>query len=147
MSLRLERLVYESTATGTTDSILNLATILATSQRNNDRDGLTGALAAHRDRYIQVIEGSAQALDGLLRRLEGDPRHRDIVVFGREPVTIRLFSQWTMASAVITPARGAALDTLVDQDDLTPEQVIRIMLDAVDSVQFTEHVEAVGKSG
>lgn len=147
MSLRLERLVYESTATGTTDSLLNLATILATSQRNNDRDGLTGALAAHRDRYIQVIEGPAQALDGLLRRLESDPRHRDIVLFGREPVTARLFSQWSMASAVITPARGAALDTLVDQDDLTPERVIRIMLDALEIVQFAEHREAVGKSG
>ena len=48
MSLRLERVVYESTATGTTDSILNLSVILAVSQRNNDRDGLTGALAAHR---------------------------------------------------------------------------------------------------
>ena len=147
MSLRLERLVYESTATGTTESILNLATILATSQRNNDRDGLTGALAAHRDRYIQVIEGPAQALDGLLRRREGDPRHRDIVLFGREPITARLFSRWTMASAVITPTQGAALDSLVDHDDLTPERVTRILLDALEIVQFAEHREAVGKSG
>ena len=50
MSLRLERLVYESTATGATDSLANLATILAESERNNDRDGLTGALAAHKVR-------------------------------------------------------------------------------------------------
>ena len=147
MSLRLERLVYESTATGTTNSILNLATILATSQRNNDRDGLTGALAAHRDRYIQVIEGPAQALDSLLRRLESDPRHRDIVVFGREAIAVRLFSHWTMASAVITPTQGAALDYLVDHDDLTPERVIRILLDALEIVPFAEHREAVGKSG
>lgn len=147
MSLRLERLVYESTATGTTDSLLNLATILATSQRNNERDGLTGALAAHRDRYIQVIEGSAEALDGLLRRLESDPRHRDLVLFGREPIPARLFSRWSMASARITPAHGAALDSLVDHNDLTPGRVIRILLDALDSAQFTEHREAVGKSG
>ena len=133
MSLRLERLVYESTATGTTTSIGNLAVILAESQRNNDRDGLTGALAAHRDRYIQVIEGPAQTLDALLRRLENDPRHRDVVLMGREPITTRLFGRWTMASARITPAHGAALDSLIDQDDLTAAGVIRILLDALDA--------------
>lgn len=135
MSLRLERLVYESTATGSTDSIGNLAVILAESQRNNDRDGLTGALAAHRDRYVQVIEGPAQALDALLRRLETDPRHRDIVLLGREPIPKRLFGRWSMASARITPAHGAALDSLVDHDDLTPVKVIQIMLDALDAVR------------
>ncbi len=135
MSLRLERLVYESTATGTTTSIGNLAVILAESQRNNDRDGLTGALAAHRDRYIQVIEGPAQTLDALLRRLENDPRHRDVVLMGREPITTRLFGRWTMASARITPAHGAALDSLIDQDDLTSAGVIRILLDALDAVR------------
>ena len=67
--MTLERLVYESTATGTTESLRNLSVILAESQRNNDRRGLTGALAAHDDRYIQVIEGPREVLDHLLRRL------------------------------------------------------------------------------
>ena len=48
----LQELVYESTATGSTGSLLNMATILAESQRNNARDGLTGALAAHDDRFF-----------------------------------------------------------------------------------------------
>jgi hypothetical protein len=147
MSLRLERLVYESTATGTTDSLGNLAVILAESQRNNDRDSLTGILAAHRNRYIQVIEGPAQALDALLRRLETDPRHRDIILLGREPIQARVFGRWSMASASITPAHGAAMDSLVDHDDLTPGRVIRIMLDALDTVRAGEAGEAVGKSG
>ncbi|KQY84931.1 BLUF domain-containing protein [Brevundimonas sp. Root1423] len=131
MSLALERLVYESTATGTTESIGNLAVILAESQRNNDRDGLTGALAAHRNHYIQVVEGPAQALDALLRRLESDPRHRDVTLLDREPIAERLFSGWSMANARITPDHGAALDSLVDDDDRTPRQVIGILLDAV----------------
>jgi len=133
MSLSLERLIYESTATGKTGSVGNLVTILAESQRNNDRDQLTGVLAAHRERFIQVIEGPAQNLDALLRRLEKDPRHRAIVVLGREPIAARLFGCWTMASAVITPACGLALDSLVGDDDLTPGRVIRIMLDALDA--------------
>ncbi len=131
MSMRLERLVYESTATGTTGSIGNLAVLLAESQRNNDRDGLTGALAAHRERYIQVVEGPAQSLDALLRRLENDPRHRDIVVLDREPVETRLFGRWSMAAARITPELGAALDALIDDPDRTPTRVVRILREAV----------------
>lgn len=134
MSLRLERLVYESTATGPTASISNLAVILAESQRNNDRDGLTGALAAHRDRYIQVVEGPAQALDSLLRRLESDPRHRDVTLLDRQPIDERLFSRWSMASARITPIHGAALDSLIDNNDRAPREVIGILLDAVEKV-------------
>lgn len=131
VGLELERLVYESTATGTTDSLNNLAVILAESQRNNRRDDLTGALAAHRNRYIQVVEGPAQTLDGLLRRLESDPRHRDIVLLDRERISERLFGVWTMASARITPTHGEALDRLIDRDDRTPASIVRILLDAV----------------
>lgn len=145
MSLRLERLVYESAATGSTESIANLAVILAESQRNNDRDGLTGVLAAHRERYIQVVEGPAHVLDALLRRLENDPRHRDLVLLGREPIPARLFGRWSMASALVTPAHGAALDALVDHDNLTPGRVIRILLDALDKARLVDADEAVGK--
>ena len=130
----LQRLIYTSAATTPTGSLINLATILAQSQRNNDRDGLTGVLASHRNRYIQVIEGPAPALDRLLRLLDSDPRHLDMILLSREPITLRQFGRWAMASAVITPMQGAALDRLVDHDDLTPERVIRIMLDALDAV-------------
>lgn len=133
MSLSLERVVYSSTATGTTDSILNLAVILAELQRNNDRDGLSGALAAHRDRYIQVLEGPAQTLDGLLRRLATDPRHRDIVVLDRVAITARLFGQWSMASARINPAQAAALDALMAGESLNAEDVIKVMRTALDT--------------
>ncbi len=137
MSLRLERMVYESTATGTTDSILNLSVILAESQRNNDRDGLTGALAAQRERYIQVLEGPAQALDALLARLATDPRHRDIVILDRAPVQTRLFGQWSMASARISPEKAATLDALVARQGLTAWEVIRVMLDGEDPLHLT----------
>ncbi|MCS6624495.1 BLUF domain-containing protein [Roseibacterium beibuensis] len=142
VGLELERLVYESKATGTTESLGNLVVILAESQKNNARDGLTGALAAHRERYIQVVEGPAQALDSLLRRLEDDPRHKDVTLLDRQPISERLFGAWTMASARITPAYGEALDRLVEGDELTPPKVIRILLDAVRADQFEKAVSA-----
>ena len=137
MSQTLQRLVYESSATGSTGSLLNLAAILSEAQRNNDRDGLTGALAAHRERYIQVLEGPAQALDALLARLATDPRHRDIVILDRAPVQTRLFGQWSMASARISPEKAATLDALVARQGLTAWEVIRVMLDGEDPLHLT----------
>ncbi len=127
----LERLVYQSTATGTTESLLNLSVILAESQRNNDRDGLTGALAAHRDRYIQVIEGPTETLDSLLRRLDQDRRHKDIVILERSAIRDRLFGDWSMASARVTPELGLHLDALMSQARPSPASIVACLRDGL----------------
>ncbi|MBU1345740.1 MAG: BLUF domain-containing protein [Alphaproteobacteria bacterium] len=126
----LERLLYASTATGRTDSLLNVATILAESQRNNARDGLTGALAAHEGRFLQVIEGPPAVLDRLLRRLEGDPRHKTIVVIDRVPIAERRFGAWTMANARITPSLTAHLDALITDPSVDPARTVAALLEA-----------------
>ena len=96
MSLNLERVLYTSRARGNSDSLLMQVDILATSQRNNARDELTGALLIHDGRFLQVLEGAAQDLDRLMTRLAGDPRHDEVVVIERKPIPARGFS----ASAV-----------------------------------------------
>ncbi len=125
----LERVIYESRATGSTDSLLNVATILAESQRNNDRDGLTGALAAHDGRFLQVIEGTPAALDRLMRRLDGDPRHTHISVIDRAPIETRSFEGWSMASARISPELAPTLDTILSEP--SGQAVIALLLDVV----------------
>lgn len=133
MNAGLERLVYESRATGSTGSLTNLATILAESQRNNDRDGLTGVLAAHGERYIQVIEGPPATLDNLLKRLNGDRRHREVSIIGREPISARRFGNWTMASARITPAQADTLDRLIEAQDATPDRIVDLLRETLDT--------------
>lgn len=123
----LQRLIYRSVATGTTASLLNVATILAESQRNNDRDGLTGALAAHGDRYIQVIEGPPQALDGLLRRLERDNRHKNIEVIDRRAADRRRFDGWAMAHATVTPGNHALLEQLMGDPATSAKAVVDLL--------------------
>lgn len=129
--MSLERLTYASTATGSTGSLLNLAAILAESHRNNLRDGLTGVLAAHRERYIQVVEGPVPVLDSLLRRLGHDVRHRDIVIIGRGPASSRLFGDWTLASPRITPELTATLDIMMAAEALRADEVLRLLRNAV----------------
>ena len=131
MSSRLERLVYESHATGSTGSLLNLATILAESQRNNDRDGLTGVLAAHDERYIQVVEGQADRLDALHRRLKSDPRHREIKVLDRGLIQARSFEGWSMASPRLNPATSRALGQLMADPEPSASQVVDLLHDAL----------------
>ncbi|CAN5369901.1 hypothetical protein BH09PSE1_BH09PSE1_23180 [soil metagenome] len=129
MATALERLTYEST-TGSTGSLLNLATILAESHRANVRDGLTGALAAHRDRYFQIVEGPGSALDALLLRLARDPRHKTIRILDRRRVHDRLFSQWSMASPTLTPPVEARLDGLLGAE-IDADRVLQILQDAL----------------
>ncbi len=132
MSRTLEHLIYESHATGSTESLLNLAAILSEAQRNNDRDGLTGALAAHDERYIQVIEGPASALDNLMRRLEQDPRHRNIVILDRAPIVSRAFGQWAMASTRITPELKPVLDGVMSARRPSSGQLVEALKGALD---------------
>lgn len=124
---RLHRVLYASTATGTTDSLLGVATILGESQRNNAQRDLTGALAAHRGLFIQVIEGPEEAIDGLLDRLGRDPRHRDIRVLERTSVERRSFEAWAMASARVTPAVAPLLDRVVDGLAACPRETIEAL--------------------
>lgn len=139
MTKTLQRLVYRSTATGSTTSLLNLVAILGESQRNNDRDELTGALASHNGRYIQVIEGSASTLDGLLRRLERDPRHKDIKLLERDNITTREFGRWAMANAVVTPEAAPVLEGLMASDFPSAALIVEALRTAV-SLQQAEAV-------
>lgn len=137
MTKTLQRLVYRSTATGSTTSLLNLVAILGESQRNNDRDELTGALASHNGRYIQVIEGSASMLDGLLRRLERDPRHKDIKLLERDNITTREFGPWAMANAVVTAEAAPVLEGLMASDFPSAALIVEALKTAV-SLQQAE---------
>ena len=128
----LERLLYASTATGRTDNLLNMATILGESQRNNERDGLTGALAAHGGRVIQVIEGTPGSLDRLLRRLAPDPRHRDIVILDRRPIAERRFEDWTMASSRIGPETAPVLERLMAAPDASANEIVALLHEALE---------------
>lgn len=127
----LEQIVYGSVATGRTDSLLNAATLLAESQRNNARDGLTGALAAHDGRYVQVLEGTPAALDTLLRRLVVDPRHRAVEIYGRTPIAARRFDGWSMANARITPALAPDLSRLMAATSPSPEHLVTLLAGAI----------------
>ncbi|VXD04310.1 BLUF domain-containing protein [Sphingomonas sp. 8AM] len=87
------QITYISTATGPVDT----AVILATSRRNNARDGVTGLLYANGKRFLQVLEGDPVDVERTLARITADPRHRAMVVLSCRDVSAREFGEWAMA--------------------------------------------------
>lgn len=96
MTPLIERLVYRSDAVETSVGPTDLSAIVAISVRNNGRRRVTGAMALEGGVFVQVLEGEAQDLTDLMTAIEADPRHRNVRVLARWPITSRLFVGWAM---------------------------------------------------
>ncbi|MHC2088958.1 BLUF domain-containing protein [Methylobacterium sp. CM6244] len=95
------QLIYASRPFGFDQAMLN--GILTQSRRCNARDGITGALICRADVYMQLLEGSAEALDATYARIVRDDRHLEIRRLSYHTVTDRLFPRWAMRD---DPARS-----------------------------------------
>lgn len=91
--------------------------ILAASRRNNARDGITGLLVVGGNRFLQLLEGPADAVDRCFTRIGADPRHFAVVTLDRREVATRQCPQWAMgyqAGGVSTSASlGEQIEALV----------------------------------
>ena len=135
---QFEQLVYVSRATVPMDALQNIAEILGVSQRNNWRDGVTGALAFSDGRFLQVVEGRTGAIDGLFRRISADPRHDEVEVVLRRSVDERFFPDWSMAVPRISPENEPLMREAVGEARRDPDQALRTLkrlteLDAIHS--------------
>lgn len=99
MSRDLFRMVYCSRSIRGSDDGPSLARILATSRRNNARDGLTGALLALDGSFAQVLEGEFEAVQRTFERIQVDERHEDVILLQAHITGARLFGGWAMGLA------------------------------------------------
>jgi predicted signal transduction protein with EAL and GGDEF domain len=75
----------------------SVGAILAASQRNNARVGVTGALMFTDGFFAQVLEGSLTAVEQVFERIQLDDRHAEVQLLSFGPVERRLFPNWSMA--------------------------------------------------
>ena len=94
----MRQIVYFSTAADRQDAIV-IAGIVAQSRDHNLRHGITGMLVAGGHRYLQVIEGPGEVIDGLAMRLRRDDRHLGMSVLVDRSIDRRSFDGWSMAFA------------------------------------------------
>ena len=109
----LLRLVYSSRATNEM-SFNRVLTIIAKSRSANKVRDITGMLLYDRGVFLQTLEGPVGAVRGLYDAIARDPRHHDLKLLLEEPVTTRLFTDWSMAHAEATAQDIAGLPGMND---------------------------------
>lgn len=99
MTADLHRLVYYSrNHVEGTDATLDreIGDILAKSQHNNRRDGITGALLFNAGCFAQVLEGPLGAVEAAFERIQQDERHGDVSLLALNAIETRSFPNWAM---------------------------------------------------
>lgn len=114
----MHRLIYIS-STRTPFSASDLETILTISRRNNAAVGVTGLLVAGGRRFLQVLEGSEDAIERVFQRIRQDNRHHAIVTLSKSEIDAPSFGEWSMGYVAGSAAAGSAA-TL-------PETVARLL--------------------
>ena len=78
----------------------NLDDLLRRSRAANARDRLTGVLVHRQGRFLQLIEGSEDAVRARMHVIEQDPRHDRVRVLLEDEIAERHFPDWTMGYEV-----------------------------------------------
>jgi len=109
-------IVYTSEYIGKEEDInLVLDDIVKKSKINNPEHGITGLLFYHNQRFIQVLEGERDTLEGLMSILEKDNRHKNIQRILDQQIKKRGFKDWNMDSL-----------NLAEGQDIDPDELMRI---------------------
>lgn len=113
----MHQLIYMSTATHPmTDN--ELQALLKQARLNNARYGITGLLLYHESRFMQLLEGPADAVRQVYSYIEQDERHTDTIKLADKEVAGRSFPNWSMA---FWPVRNEDLSNV--SGFLLPEQM------------------------
>jgi len=92
--MSLAYLIYASHPFGFDEAMLG--GLLRQARRNNERDGITGALIVRHDLYLQWLEGPPETLAKLYERILVDDRHLGIQFLDGGPIAERRFGDWLM---------------------------------------------------
>jgi hypothetical protein len=101
----------------------------------NALDGITGLLVFNGKRFLQIVEGTGEAVEDLLGRLRRDPRHNNLWVRADNIVETRSFPDWSMMLLKVSAGRFEARD---DLEPALPDGILdstRLkLLDALDEM-------------
>ena len=97
MQSQLKRVVYVSEKTDASDTTLK--DVIASSQKNNPEEGVTGCLLSGSNSFLQLLEGPADFIDTLYSKISKDNRHENVMTLCEEKIDERLFLSWSMKLA------------------------------------------------
>ena len=70
--------------------------ILTAGREYNERLDVSGLLVQTPTHFMQVLEGSREAVSQILYRIMNDRRHTDVTIYGSSEIETRWFGQWRL---------------------------------------------------
>ena len=109
----------------------DLEAIYRTAREVNALEGITGLLIFNGIHFLQIVEGTPDAIDELVERLRRDPRHNGLEIRDEREIENRSFPDWSMelvrVSASYFEAKDVVSDRLPDTVDMkVRDRVIRM---------------------
>ncbi|NUS99919.1 MAG: BLUF domain-containing protein [Sphingomonas sp.] len=93
----------------------DLEDIHRTAREQNALDGITGLLVFNGTHFLQIIEGSEDAIDDLITRLRRDSRHNGFEIRDQRKVQARSFPGWSMELVRVKASYFEARETIADR--------------------------------
>lgn len=134
----LYNVVYCSRAAADVDAA-TVQRIIETSRRHNPQGGITGLLVFGSGIFFQWLEGPRDSVLALMAMIETDARHHTVVPLASgEEVRERLFPDWDMELVGADAIRDVLVDALDNAQEAAHAQVLRDMLEQLDSGQLSD---------
>jgi hypothetical protein len=128
----LYNLVYCSRAAPGVDEAA-VAAIIASARRHNPSHFITGLLFFAGGVFLQWLEGPRMSILGLMRVIEADPRHSDLVTLSQsEEERERVFGDWDMELVAPADIREVLLDALGTVSEPKSAEALQVMLQQLD---------------
>lgn len=102
-------LVYESIANQEMSDD-NLKELLATARLKNALLDITGMLLFKNRFFMQALEGEKDAIEKIFDKVMKDPRHSEVLIIYKKPITERRFPEWQMGFNKIDDNRANLID-------------------------------------
>ncbi len=94
----------------------DLFDILTKSRNNNLRDKITGLLLYADGTFIQVLEGSLENVLATYHKIVNDERHKNVIKLVSDPLEKRVFPNWSMSFAALSPEKLKELEGYINPD-------------------------------
>ncbi|MBO6503349.1 MAG: BLUF domain-containing protein [Kordiimonadaceae bacterium] len=92
----------------------DIETLLVGARSHNQASDITGVLLYFDLVFFQVLEGPKEALEKLFARIVEDSRHKDVMLQVNEPISARLFPNWSMAYRKLDGQIARSGDSIAD---------------------------------
>ncbi len=107
----------------------DLEDIHRTARDANALNGITGLLIFNGTHFLQVIEGTEEAIDALVDNLRRDPRHTGFEIRDLSSVEERSFPDWSMELVRVEASYFEARESVEDRlpDAIAPQVRDRVL--------------------